>query len=139
MGLHKIHPHAGIQNRLRCFGRKKPALLIQYPPATTTIKEFRANLRLDDHNLLSYGRLAQTQHLPRPLKTPFLSDSHDSDESFHRQVELAHVCTCLNSQSTDNASLLRIFSATFVRLSIQPLRYKWHPQCPLGTSHQYPL
>jgi hypothetical protein len=83
MGLHKIHPHAGIQNRLGRFGSKELAFLIQHPPSITTIKEFRANLRFDDHNLFSYGGSAQTQHLSSALKTPLLSDSHDSDESFH--------------------------------------------------------
>src|SRR5665213_1914024 len=91
MGLHKIHPHAGIQNGLGRFRSKEPAFLIQYPPTITTIKEFRSNLRFDDHNLFSYGGSAQTQHLSRSLKTPFLGDGYDGDESFHRQVESAHV------------------------------------------------
>jgi hypothetical protein len=99
MGLHKVQTRLGTQNGLRCFRGKESAFLIQNPPAITAIKEFRTNLCLDSHDLFSYCRLAQTQDLSRSLKTPFLGDDYDSDESFHRQVQSAHGAPGQTSES----------------------------------------
>jgi hypothetical protein len=55
------------------------------------IKKWCSDLCFDDPNMLTNCGLSQTQDLSGSLQTPFLSDSNDGDESFHRQVELAHV------------------------------------------------
>ena len=55
-------------------------------PATMTIKQRCADLCFYDTNVLTNRRLTQTQHSSSSLKTSFLGDSHDGDESLHRQI-----------------------------------------------------
>jgi hypothetical protein len=84
MGLHKVQAHPGIQNGLRRFRCEEPAFLVQYPPATMAIKKWGTDLLFNDPHMLANSRPSQTQDLSSSFKAPFLGNSNDGDESFHR-------------------------------------------------------